>query len=338
MFARMSLAALSAFVFVNAAACGVGAEPGAPARLEPRAPTAAEPEPSADEELVGESTSLLPEEPLTGMPAPEADTETPVAPAAPACDVTKPFGALAALPSSTSAYETGGRLSADELTFYFSRRVGTGSMQPFVATRASKDEAWSAATVLASVDSTADDGYLTTTKDDLVGFFASSRSGNLQIHKTTRAARGDAWSGISVVSALGSTSAEDDPFLVANGSAIYFDSNRSGTWTIYRAAIDAQGKVGVPAVITTGTNAVATGDELTMYLSRSDGTQSDIRVAKRATKTAAWGEPKIVAELSSPAANDRVTWVSEDGCRVIVSSNRTGGAGSSDLYFATKPE
>lgn len=339
MLARTSLFAFSALVLVNTAACNLGAEPDAPSRLDPPATIDDGADQGASDEEMGVLTPTVPEEePLPGMPSePPGDTQTPEAPPARACDLAKPFGGLVALPVNTSGYETGGRLSADELTMYFSRKIGTSSMQPFVATRASKNDGWSTAKVLTSVDSTGDDGYLTTTKDELVGFFASSRSGNLQIHKTTRAARSDVWGGISMVSALGSTSAEDDPFLVANGSAIYFDSNRSGAWTIYRAAIDAQGKVGSPVEIAAGTNAVVTGDELTMYLSRADGTQSDIRVAKRAKATEAWGTPTIVTELSS-ASNDRVTWVSEDGCRVIVSSSRAGGAGSSDLYFATKPE
>lgn len=339
MLARTSLFAFSALVLVSTAGCFLGEKTVEPSHLDDVSPAPAEP--THEEDTAPESTGLPDEEPLPGMPGPEAtnddSTTTPIDPGARACDLAKPFGALEALPFDTSAYETGGRLSADELTFYFSRKTGTGNMQPFVATRAAKNETWSAATVLGSVDSTADDGYLTTTKDELVGFFASSRSGNLQIHKTTRTARSDAWSGISVVTSLGSTSVEDDPFLVANGGAIYFDSNRSGAWTIYRAAIDAQGKVGTPAVVTTGTNAVVTGDELTMYLSRVDGAQTDILVASRAKATDAWGQPSLVSELSS-GANDRVTWVSEDGCRAIVASTRTGGAGSSDLYFATKPK
>lgn len=336
--ARTSLFALSALVLSNTAGCFLGEPTPEVSHLDARSPE--DREPSRDEKSADPGPSGLPdEEPLPGMPGPAStdDEKTPVDPAARACDLAKPFGALEPLPFDTSAYETGGRLSADELTFYFSRKGGPGNMQPYVATRAAKNEAWGAATVIGSVDSSADDGYFTTTKDELVGFFASSRSGNLQIHKTSRAARSDAWGAIAIVTSLGSTSVEDDPFLVANGRAIYFDSNRSGTWTVYRAAIDAQGKVGAPAVVTTGMNAVVTGDELTMYFSRADGAQTDVLVSTRAKATDAWGEPALVSELSS-TGNDRVTWISEDGCRAIVSSTCAGGAGSSDLYFVSKPK
>lgn len=338
MIARTSFVALSVFVSLNAAACGLGSEPEASGPAEP--PSWVEPEPAspgAEEEPVLDEDDA----PLPGMPGtPTDETETPTPPTTPpakaACDPTKPFGALSPLPFNTAGYETGARLSADELTIYFSRAVGTGNMQPFVASRTSVDEAWGAPKLHAAVDGSGDDAYLTTSKDDLVGFFVSSRTGNLQIHRTSRAARTDAWANISLVSALGTTSIEDDPFLVPDGSAIYFDSNRSGAWSIYRAEIDAAGKVGAPVVVTSGTNAVVTGDELTMYVSRPSGGQQDIRAATRAAVTDGWSAPALVSELSS-SADDRVTWVSADGCRVIVASARAGGAGSNDLYFATKP-
>ena len=94
---------------------------------------------------------------------------------------------------------------------------------------------------------------------------------------------------------------------------------------------------GAPSAIAAGTNAVVTSDELTMYLSRSDGTQADIFVTTRAAATDAWGEASLVGELSS-GSNDRVTWISDDGCRAIVASTRPGGAGSSDLYEVAKPQ
>src|SRR5262249_22653445 len=161
--------------------------------------------------------------------------------------------------------------------------------------------------------------------------------GDLDVFRTTRTSATATWATPTFISQVATSSIEDDVYVVPNGSAIYFDSNRSGNWELYRAAIDEAGAVKAPTVVAGGpttvgdeTTPVATPDALTMYFSRTAGNAAEIRVSHRGSVVEPWGQTALVPELES-TANDRVTWVSDDGCRVVVSSNRSGGAGSNDL-------
>ena len=84
---------------------------------------------------------------------------------------------------------------------------------------------------------------------------------------------------------------------------------------------------------------VVTDDELTVYFGsdRPGGNGGlDIRVAHRTTTADGFGVPTLDATLSS-ASNDYPLWISADGCRFLLSSNRPGGVGGIDIYMATRP-
>jgi hypothetical protein len=51
-----------------------------------------------------------------------------------------------------------------------------------------------------------------------------------------------------------------------------------------------------------------------------------------------FGPGSLVAELSDPAANDIQPNVRRDGLEVVLSSNRAGGAGSQDVWVATRDD
>jgi len=76
-------------------------------------------------------------EPVDGGPDAEGGV-------APDCDLTKPFGAPKMLAVNTTAYETGGRLSSDELTIWFARRSTATSTDGdiWTAKRATKEAAF----------------------------------------------------------------------------------------------------------------------------------------------------------------------------------------------------
>jgi hypothetical protein len=64
---------------------------------------------------------------------------------------------------------------------------------------------------------------------------------------------------------------------------------------------------------------------------------ADIWVSKRPNRAAVWGAPTRVAELST-ASNESPTYISPDGCYILIQSDRAGGLGGQDIYEATKPE
>ena len=82
---------------------------------------------------------------------------------------------------------------------------------------------------------------------------------------------------------------------------------------------------------------ILTADQLTIYFSAARvGTlgKLDIWTASRANKDASFGAVQHLPELSSPA-DDYPTWLSDDGCRMIIQSYATG---DSELSYAERPK
>ena len=79
---------------------------------------------------------------------------------------------------------------------------------------------------------------------------------------------------------------------------------------------------------------LADGDR-TIFLTRAGVTGNDIFSAERASSTARFSLPQLVIELASVAGDSRVT-VSMDGKVGVLASERTGGAGASDLWYTTR--
>ncbi len=96
-------------------------------------------------------------------------------------------------------------------------------------------------------------------------------------------------------------------------------------------------ELNVPAIEDHG--AVLTGDELTVYFESTrlgDTGCYDTFVATRASVASSFGAATQVAELSTPAC-EFPTWVSADGCQILLTSNRPGGLGLNDIWLATRP-
>lgn len=48
-------------------------------------------------------------------------------------------------------------------------------------------------------------------------------------------------------------------------------------------------------------------------------------------------EPAVTLDELNSAQDEYPDWVSADGCHILISSQRSGGKGPSDIYFAAKP-
>jgi hypothetical protein len=277
-----------------------------------------------------------------GAPGSEAAADA-IAP--PTCDLTKPFGAPQPLNVNSAAYETGARFSADELTLWFQRRSSKNALDGdiYVTTRPDKSTAFGTPKKVTELNSATAEGSPSVTGDGLLAYLASFRTGsNGDLYRASRAATANAWGAPVRLASISTTYSDDDPFLLQDGRAVYWDSLRGGNGNIYRASVDTAGNPGT-AVTVTGINTTAkesepavTLDELTIYFARVDSTTKQIYVAKRATSTASWGAATAVTELNS-TADDHPDWVSADGCHIAFTSLRSGGAGLADVYFATKP-
>jgi hypothetical protein len=148
---------------------------------------------------------------------------------------------------NSSAWDPSARVSADglQLLFHSVRGGGLGNEDIWVATRATKDDPWGAPVNLgAPVNSPANDGEAVLSLDGLILFFNSDRaggSGNYDLWVTTRRTVGDPWAPpVNLGPSVNSPNVEWCGSLSADGSILYFCSDRPNTWgpcTIYQTVI-----------------------------------------------------------------------------------------------------
>jgi len=308
---------------------------------------------AADEELVGDidagetrdAEDESTEQDLDGG-APGSDA-SPDAIAPPTCNLAMPFGAPKPYTElNTSAWETGSHLSPDELTVWFQRRSSATSNdgEIYIATRTDKALAFGTPKKVTELNSSVAEGAPSVRGDGLLLFMGSDRSGSdgLDIWKSSRGSTASAWATPVNAGNINTSYGEDDPFLLQDGRALYWDSRRGQAGNIYRASVDSFGNTGSAVTVGTTINTdakesepVVTLDELTIYFARTGSTKA-IYVAKRTSATGAWGSSSAVSELNS-SADENPDWISADGCHITFSSDRSGGKGLYDLYHAEKP-
>jgi hypothetical protein len=265
------------------------------------------------------------------------------------CDFSTPFGTPTLVGGlQSSASEGGLRLLPDELTGFFwsSRGVGPGSTNLYLTTRPDTGSPFGGIKLLNNVNLpmslTIDP---TVTADGLtLAFRGRTGKNDAGIDELYSAARPDVGSDFpagSLIAILNSTANTVQPFLVSDGSEIYFSSNRAGTFVIYRAprisgvfgALSAVAEVNL-ATANEG-DPVLSADGLTILFSstRANGSgKDDIWAAQRTSKTASFGVP-INLRMVNSVGIDSPTWLSTDGCRLYLSSDR---AGAVHLYLATR--
>ncbi|HUS31503.1 MAG TPA: hypothetical protein VMZ53_23520 [Kofleriaceae bacterium] len=232
------------------------------------------------------------------------------------------------------------RLSPDELTAYFSSDVvGAATVLGlWKSTRASTSATFAApARLLLTGDNAVEVWSPTVTANGLTLYFTRT-NGNSQkdIYKATRGAITDAnFSGVALVAELNTASSEEDVYVVPDGSAIYFSSDRGNgnTLSIFRAQLNGS-TFSPPTEVLADTNlfvsrVVISPDELTMFYQDAN----EIHETRRASKTAPWTLEPALTVLGSPNA-DHPTWISPDGCRLYLESDR--GSAPLDLYVAVR--
>ncbi|HXN32615.1 MAG TPA: hypothetical protein VN894_12165 [Polyangiaceae bacterium] len=265
------------------------------------------------------------------------------------CDFSMPFGVpvlLGALESNAS--EGGFRLLPDELTGFFwsSRGIGPGSTNLYVTTRPDTGAPFAFIKLLNNVNlpmSLTIDPTVTADGLTLVfrGRTGKSDAGIDELYSTARTDAGSDFPAGTRVTNLNSTANTVQPFILPDGSEVYFSSNRAGTFDLYRAARSG-GTFGAPVAVTELNVAAAnqgdpvlSTDDLTILFSstRIGGLgKDDIWMAQRASKTEPFAAPIDLREVNSGGI-DAPTWLSPDGCRLYLSSDRDGAV---HLYLATR--
>lgn len=196
-------------------------------------------------------------------------------------------------------YNGGQHISADGLTLYYSPMLageygGPGDL--WTTKRATHDDPWGPAENMGPVvNSTAEEWAPSTTADELLLCFMSSRPGGrgeMDLWMTTRPTKADDWlPPANLGAAVNSSSFDGHPSITSDGLAIFFQSNRPGGSGGY-----------------------------------------DLWVSTRQTVHAPWTEARNLGPLINSPSMDGEPSVSADGSRLYFSSGRAGGYGSGDLW------
>jgi hypothetical protein len=173
-----------------------------------------------------------------------------------------------------------------------------GSLDLWVSTRSSASAPWGPPTPLTELNTTFIDATPEVSRDGLTMYFSTTRSAGtgLDIYITTRPDRQSQW---------GPPSRADAPF-----NTSLQEGERDAT---------------------------ATNDQLSVVFcsSRSGATGWELYEAKRASIGEGFGAAAIITELNAPQ-HECGTHIDADGLVLWFDSNRSGGSGSQDLYFATR--
>jgi hypothetical protein len=276
--------------------------------------------------------------------APGSETST----SAP-CDLSKPFTHLVALPSpvNSNKQEFSGFLTDDELTIY----LGIGG-DLFVSSRSTTSTAWSVPQPLVALNSPVNDNAPFLTADGLRLFFDSRRvcdgcapSNDIGIWVAGREPDG----GFDPPAAFDGGARNDlHPWLNPSGEIMYFAHGSAEPFDLGVRRVAGVGP-DPPSLATLNTTdfdeqkPVVTADELTIYFGTNRktgaGKPDDVWRATRTSKDVPFGEPQIVDELDDPdpASDDVPSWVSGDGCRILIEKTNASTGGSPDLFRAEKP-
>jgi Tol biopolymer transport system component len=294
----------------------------------------------------------LPDAGSMAVTPPGPDTAPSTQPPAAPCDTSQPFQAPVLVPGLTSAgNEYGLWLTPDELTACFASDRGDlggpGDYDLYRASRASIAEPFAQPSLIPLVNTEFSERKPVLSPDGLQLFFSSDRPGlgtGEDVYVALRPNTASEFGEPGLLTGINSAQGDLVHSITKDGRFLYFD----------RPATAAARNIFVFDLSTTATRPVTeiesrfdeghgleSADGLTVYwattrvsLDDSDGSaQSNIWSARRASPTDPLGNLAPVEELNTTSA-ETVHYVSADGCRIYIGSERNGRA---QLYVAARP-
>jgi Tol biopolymer transport system component len=204
------------------------------------------------------------------------------------CDPRASFGAPVALTSlNTDGHDESADLSPDELTLYFSsiRPGGAGSFDIYEATRLSASAPFGNVIPVTGVNTTGADRRPRVTADGLTMFAITCASGAPLYHITlaTRGSTTLAFSGLQVIATVNGTTNDEDPYILPSGNVLYFTSDRSGNYGLYRSSKAGSG-FSTPTLVS-GVNLDSANNESSPVVSPTSSRYSSPGIARAAWVT-----------------------------------------------------
>ena len=221
--------------------------------------------------------------------------------------IDSPWGApddLGPLINTSTHSESGGSISADGLTLYFTSDdpSGYGSGDIWVTTRATDESPWASRTNIGQrVNSSTFDGYPFISTDGLELYFVSYRAGgcgNGDIWVTRRATKYAPWDEpVNLGQTVNSVYYDTNPLLSPDGLLLFFSDHPAGP--------------------------------------RPGGYGgADIWIARRATLFDPWQTPVNLGPMVNGPFADAGARLSPDGSTLFFTSNRPNGSGDYDIWQA----
>jgi hypothetical protein len=205
---------------------------------------------------------------------------------------------------------------------------------------------WSDPVPVASFADPNDDDDPTLTDDGLEVYFNSTRSGDGEFYRATRASLADPWGSPVQVAELGSFAIETNGTVSPDGLTFWFESTRNDLGyfqTFVATRADRASPWGIPVLATDlndnmgeslGDVGGVTADGLLLFGStRATSSNDEIYQRTRSSPSTPWSPPTLVSELLSPV-HDAEPWLHPLGTVVVFESRRNTPA--SDLFISTR--
>lgn len=249
-----------------------------------------------------------------------------------------------------STFEASTSMTADGLVLFLDgiRPGGQGNMDIWMITRDTVESEWSAPVNAGyPLNTSAWDGVPSISADGLTLFFASTRSGDMDLFTTTRRTRDDSWATpVNLGAPLNPPSTEWSPWVSADQLEVYFASDQPGgyggldLWRSTRSTVnDTWGQpVNLGPTINSSSDDMipnVTADGLCMFFgsTRPGGYGNrDTWMTTRATRNDDWRTPMNPGPPLNGPYMDGTPFFSPDGSTLHFWSTRPGGYGSADLW------
>jgi Tol biopolymer transport system component len=180
-------------------------------------------------------------------------------------------------------------------------------------------------------------------------FSRASTDGDEDLYHAGRVGRGSAFIDAVAFGNINTTYLDGSPYVTPDGSTLYFFSDRPGgvgerdLWTATRSSANAEfGAAELLSDINSGEREHfpwLTPDRTGLFFAsdRPGGRGGwDIWLAEKSPASGELSSPRDVTELNTGGSEQGMT-LSRDGLTIIFASDRSGGAGDTDLWSATRP-